>query len=137
MQQDLTFNMNQESVAVIKRINQLTTHYWIKTKLSNGLLILAEIACYLLAIGLVIFAILLPDGGIRVQDEMFNNVETEIIIKIKDVVYFFMILKVAIGVLGLLMFVPALLFRKLRKKNNLLEELNSISGDYLKKHELN
>lgn len=133
MHPDLTYKPLQESTEVIKRVHQLTAHYWLKTKLSNGLLILAEIVCYLLAIGLVVFAFLLPNGTITITDKVSNNIEVGAFVKIKEIIYFFMILKVAIGVLGLLMIVPAVLFRKVRKKNYVLEEVNGITGEYLKK----
>ncbi len=133
MHSDLSYNPLQESTEVIKKVHQLTAHYWLKTKLSNGLLILAEIVCYLLAIGLVVFAILLPNGTINVTEEISNNIEVGAFVKIKEIIYFFMILKVAIGVLGILMIVPAVLFRKVRKKNYVLEEVNGITGEYLEK----
>ena len=101
--------------------------------MSNGLLILAEIVCYLLAIGLVVFALLLPNGTITITEDVSSNIEVGAFVKIKEIIYFFMILKVAIGVLGILMIVPAVLFRKVRKKNYVLEEVNGITGEFLKK----
>lgn len=94
---------------------------------------MAEIVCYLLAIGLVVFALLLPNGTITITEKVSNNIEVGAFVKIKEFIYLSMILKVAIGVLGVLMIVPAVLFRKLRKKNNVLEEVNTICGEYLEK----
>ena len=133
MHPDLTYKPLQESTEVIKRVHQLTAHYWLKTKLSNGLLILVEIVCYLLAIGLVVFAFLLPNGTITITDKVSNNIEVGAFVNIKEVIYLSMILKIAIGVLGLFMIVPAVLFRKVRKKNYVLEEVNGITGEFLKK----
>jgi len=133
MHPDLSYNPLQESTELIKKVNQLTTHYWLKTKMSNGLLILAEIVCYLLAIGLVVFALLLPNGTITITEDVSSNIEVGAFVKIKEVIYLSMILKVAICVFGILKIVPAVLFRKVRKKNYVLEEVNGITGEYLEK----
>jgi hypothetical protein len=133
MQPDLTNNPVPESIAVIKKVHELTAHYWLKTKLGNGLLIVAEMACYLLVIGLVMVAILMPNGTIPLAKWVSDGYSRELNFKMDEIICFFTILKVIVGVLGLLMFVPARLFRKLRKKNNVMEEVNTICGEYLGK----
>lgn len=133
MQPDLTYKPDPESTAVIKKVHELTAHYWLKTKLGNGLLIVAEFTFYILAIGLVVIAILMPNGAITIKEWVTNEVKFVAKVEVKDIICFFTILKVIVGVLGLLMIVPARLFRKLRKKNNVLEEVNTICGEYLEK----
>jgi hypothetical protein len=133
MQPDLTYKPVSESTAVIKRVHELTAHYWLKTKLGNGLLIVAEVVCYLLVIGLVLVAILMPNGTIPLAKWVSNGYSRELDFKMDEIICFFTILKVIVGVLGLLMIVPARLFRKLRKKNNVLEEVNRVCGEYLEK----
>lgn len=133
MQPDIPYKPVPESTAVIKKVHELTAHYWLKTKLGNGMLIVAEIVCYLLVIGLVIVAILMPNGTIPLAKWVSDGNSRELDFKMDEIICFFTILKVIVGVLGLLMFVPARLFRKLRKKNNVLEEVNRVCGEYLEK----
>ena len=133
MQPELTNNPDQESVVVIRLVHQLTAHYWLKTKLSNGLLILAEIACYLIAIGLVFVAIIIPNGKLPVTEWVTNGIKFVVTAEKDEIKFFFIVLKVTIGILGFLMIISAVLFRKVRKKNYVLEEVNSITGEYLKK----
>ena len=133
MQPELSNKPDQESVVVIRLVHQLTSHYWLKTKLSNGLLILAEIACYLLGVSLVIIAIVTPNGTIPIADWVTNGNSRQVNLKVEEIISVFLVLKIIIGVLGILMIIPAVLFRKVRKKNYVLEEVNSITGEYLKK----
>lgn len=133
MQPDLTFKPVSESTAVIKKVHELTAHYWLKTKLGNGLLIVAEMICYLLFIGLLVLAIFIPNGTITIDVNVSDEATAATVIKINKIVYFFLIVRIATVVLGLLMIVPARLFRKLRKKNNVLEEVNRVCGEYLEK----
>lgn len=132
MQPELTNKPDQESVVVIRLVHQLTAHYWIKTKLSNGLLILAEIACYLLGVSLVIIAIVIPNGTIPIAEWVSDGNSRQVNLKMEEIISVFLILKITIGVLGILMIIPAVLFRKVRKKNYVLEEVNSITGEFLK-----
>lgn len=133
MQPDLSYNPVPESTAVIKKVHELTAHYWLKTKLGNGLLIVAEVVCYLLFIGLLVVAIFIPDGTITIDVNVSDEATAATALKINRIVYFFLIVRIATVVLGLLMIIPARLFRKLRKKNNVLEEVNRVCGEYLEK----
>lgn len=133
MQPDLTYKPVPESTAVIKKIHELTAHYWLKTKLGNGLLVVGEFACYFLTICLVVLAIMMPNGTITYTEEVSPNITVDTNVKVKEVIYFFTALKLVIGILGLLILIPAVLFRKVRKKNNVQEEVNTICGEYLGK----
>lgn len=133
MQPDIPYKPVPESTAVIKKVHELTAHYWLKTKLGNGMLIVAEIVCYLLFIGLLVLAIFIPNGTITIDVNVSDEATAATVININKIVYFFLIVRIATVVLGLLMLVPARLFRKLRKKNNVLEEVNRVCGEYLEK----
>lgn len=128
--------IEHEAIEVIQKVDETTAHTWIFTKMGNSILLLLEIICYSLLIGLVLFAIKLPSGELNGSQELSDSITVDTSIKIKEILTFFQILKLMIIVLGLLMIVPAILFRKLRKKNNLLEKVNDISGKFLKKHNL-
>lgn len=128
--------IEHEAIEVIQKVDETTAHTWIFTKMGNSILLLLEIICYFLLIGLVLFAIKLPSGELNGSQELSDSITVDTSIKIKEILTFFQILKLMIIVLGLLMIVPAILFRKLRKKNNLLEKVNDISGKFLKKHNL-
>jgi hypothetical protein len=128
--------LEKEAIEVIQKVNKATTHTWLFTKMSNGLWLLLEILCYLLLVGLVLFAIFLPSGEIHESLALSESVTVDTNVKVKEIIEIFVILKGIIVVLGLLMIFPASLFRKLRRKNNLLEDLNDVSGKFLEKHSL-
>lgn len=136
METHVKTTIEHEAIEVIQKVDETTSHTWIFTKMGNSILLLLEIICYSLLIGLVLFAIKLPSGELNGSQELSDSITVDTSIKIKEILTFFQILKLMIIVLGLLMIVPAILFRKLRKKNNLLEKVNDISGKFLKKHNL-
>lgn len=136
METHVKTTIEHEAIEVIQKVDETTAHTWIFTKMGNSILLLLEIICYFLLIGLVLFAIKLPSGELNGSQELSDSITVDTSIKIKEILTFFQILKLMIIVLGLLMIVPAILFRKLRKKNNLLEKVNDISGKFLKKHNL-
>lgn len=133
MQSDLTNKPDLESIAVIRKVHELTKHYWIKTKFNNGLLVLAEIACYLLAIGLIVVAFVISNGTIPIAEWESDGNSRQILLKIEEIASFYKVLKITIGILGILVIIPAMLFRKVRRKNYVLEEVNSVCGEYLEK----
>ncbi len=128
---------HQEAVSVIQQVNQKTKHTWLFTKFGNTLLFLAEWLCYLLLIGLIAFAIYLPSGELNETQQLADNVTVSTTVQVKEIMQFFVILKGLVVFLGLLMVMPALLFRNIRKKNNLLEELNDVTGQFLKSNQTN
>jgi hypothetical protein len=136
MEKNFYSNIEHEAIVVIQKVNKTTSHTWLFTKMNNGIWLFLEIICYLLLIGLVLFALFLPSGEIYGSQEISESVTVDTRVNVKEIVEFFVILKGMIVVLGLLMIVPAILFRKLRKKNNLLEELNNVSSKFLEKHKL-
>ncbi len=130
-------HITPDAIAVITQINQKTKHVWLFTKMGNGLLIFLELSCYLLMISLILYSFYMPTGEVLANRETTDNLTVDTTLKFKEIIDFFMLLKIGITLLGLLMLVPALLFRKVRKKNNLLEEINGITAGFLKvrKHE--
>lgn len=125
-----------DSIRIIKEVNQRTTYTWIFTKMGNSIWFLLEFICYFLLLGLVIFALYLPSGQIIESQQVAENITVETNVQVKEIIEFFVILKLLVGILGLFMLVPARLFRKLRKNNNLLKELNDITGKFLKDYKL-
>jgi hypothetical protein len=121
-----------DAVNIITLVNTKTKHNWVASKLGNTVWITLEFACYIMLLALFALALYLPNGEIKEIIKVEDNITAETTLKIKELVQFFLALKIIIVVFGILMLVPATLFRKIRKKNNLLEELNDISGKFLK-----
>ncbi|MBS1635329.1 MAG: hypothetical protein JST26_05355 [Bacteroidetes bacterium] len=119
---------------VINQIRVMTDHSWLVTRLRNTFLILSEIACYLGMILLIFFSIWLPNSSLTGSEQLNSHVNVNISIEIVEMVNFFLVLKILIGILGALLIIPAILFRKIRKKNNTLEEIHDLATSYVKQH---
>lgn len=126
METQNTNTKETQYLRALRRIQALTSHTWIFSRLNNTLMLSLEYCCYLLLIGLVAFAIYLPDGSLNESQQVSENIRVDSSIKVQEIIEFFIILRLMIGALGLLMLVPAYLFRQVRKKNYKLEEVHDI-----------
>jgi len=84
---------------------------------------------------LIVVAFVISNGTISIAEWKSYGNSRQIILKIEEVVSFYKVLKITIGILGILMIIPAILFRKVRKKRYILEEVNTLTGEFLKKSE--
>ena len=77
---------------------------------------------------------MLPSGELSASNDLADNVHVKTSVKVDEIIWFFNALKVLIFILGVLMIVPARLFRQVRKKNNLLEDINDTTATFLEKY---
>lgn len=128
-----TFTPEQEAIMVIQEINKETSHTWLVTKLGNSILFLGEIFFYILLLGFVFGAFIMPSGEIPVNEQVNNGVTVSSSIQIDGILKAVAFLKGVVIFAGLTMMIPAFLFRKIRKKNNKLEKVYNLTNEYLKK----
>jgi hypothetical protein len=121
-----------DATQAMQTIKEKTSHTWIFSRMGNLFLWLFEIACYLSVVIIVYIAIRLPDGSLSIPVQMNEADRVNIMVEEGRLKEIMQLVKTVVGLLGFLMLIPGVLFRKVRKKNNLLEEVNGISVAYLK-----
>jgi Trk-type K+ transport system membrane component len=129
-------NREKDAIDILFHIDTKTDHYLIVSKFGNTLLLLFEILCYLIFIGIIVTLILVGNGEIKETVALDENLHGELILRIEEVIKFVFYLKIAIGLISSLLFIPAYLLRKLRKKNNDLEEIHSQTNNFLLHYKL-
>ena len=126
--------IESNALEIIQELNQKTSQHWLMTHVGNTMLILFEVTCYLFFVGLLLFAVFMPSGEIINSLKLSESVNVKLNVQIEEMVTLFRIIKALIVVLSLLTLIPAILFRKLRKKNKQLRDINTITAHFIKRH---
>lgn len=132
MEATLDSKRQSDAVSVIKQINTITDHNWIFTKFSNSIWWILEIFCYVMIIILLAIIFYLPSGEIFASQQISESVSVETKLTFSQLVTFFWILKLTLFILGIMTFLMSRIFKRIRKRKNLLEEINNLSGKFLK-----
>lgn len=128
-----TFTPEQEALLILQDINKETSHTWIATKLGNTFLFLGEWFCYLMILVFIVLALKIPSGEIAVDQTVSEGVTVQTSVEVDSLKQLAGLAKALVIFAGLTMILPAVLFRKVRKKNNKLEKVYNLTNDYLKK----
>lgn len=123
-------NLLKDATLVIRKVKEKTEHTWVFTKFVNAVFFLLELFCYATLISMVIFAIYLPSGEFIFSVLVDKHSTISAGLTIPQLVTIFNTMKGLILFLGLMMLLPAILFRRLRKRNHILEELNSLTEKF-------
>lgn len=137
MEPNTKLSTEQGAIEVIKHVNKITAHTWLVTKMGNSIWYILQVLCYLISIGLILFAISLPSGGFTESTTITEHVTVEANVKVDELLALFTVLKLLLVFLGVLMLVPAALFKKIRKKNNVLEEVNNVTSKFIENQQPN
>jgi ABC-type multidrug transport system fused ATPase/permease subunit len=132
MEANLDSKKQTEALSIIKQINSITDHNWVFTKFSNSIWWLLEIICYVMIIILIGIIFYLPSGEIFANQQITEGISVEAKLTISQLVTFFWILKVTLFILGIMTFLMSRIIKRIRKRKNLLEEINNLSSKFLK-----
>ncbi|MFI5173058.1 MAG: hypothetical protein ACHQFW_11750 [Chitinophagales bacterium] len=126
-----------DAVQVIQKVEHMSGRSPFLASLGNGVLFLFEVICYLVLIALIGLAIWLPGGGITTDTVILNTrITLNNDLTVDKLFGFYTTLKITVVVLGLLLLIPAFLFRNIRMKNKLIREVHALSANYLKSNNI-
>lgn len=113
-----------ERSQVILKINYVSSQNSILYHIGNTTLLIIEIVCYLMLIASIGCAFIFPTKDMIIGTSEEDSMSTHDII----------VLKIVILIFGIFMLLPAYICQTLRRKNHKLKEVNRISAEYIKAH---
>ena len=116
--------LEMERNQVILKINYVSSQNSILYNIGNLTLLIIEIACYLMLITSIGCAFIFPTKDMITCNSGEDSLTTHDII----------VLKIVIIIFGIFMLLPAYICQTLRRKNHKLKEVNRISAEYIKAH---